>query len=157
MNLLINNASIFQPSALGRAGLKDLDDHWAVNFRSPYILTCDFARLCKRGQIINILDTKITKFKTAYMGYLISKKSLGEFTKMSAVALAPNIRVNGISPGIILPPKDKGVEYLKKRAANIPLLRSGSVEYIVQAVNFLIDNEFVTGQNILVDGGEHLI
>ena len=104
LNLLVNNASIFQPSGLGRQGLKFLDSHWTINFRAPFILTGEFARLCRKGQIINILDTKITKNKTDYVGYLISKKALGELTKISAVALAPNIRVNGISPGIILPP-----------------------------------------------------
>jgi NAD(P)-dependent dehydrogenase (short-subunit alcohol dehydrogenase family) len=108
LNLLVNNASIFQPSGLGKQGLKSLDSHWTINFRAPFILTGEFARLCRKGQVINILDTKITKNKTDYVGYLISKKALGELTKISAVALSPNIRVNGISPGIILPPPNKG-------------------------------------------------
>ena len=157
LNVLINSTSIFQPSGIGRNGLKDLDDHWLVNFRSPFILTGEFARLYKKGLIINILDTKISQNKTAYMGYLLSKKSLADFTKLSAVDLAPHIRVNGISPGIILPPKGQGEGYLRKRASSIPLLKAGHVQHIVEAVNYLMDNEFVTGQNIFVDGGEHLI
>ncbi len=156
LNLLVNNASIFKPSGLDRKSLKELDAHWLVNFRSPFVLTAEFSRLCKKGQIINILDTKINKNKTEHVGYLLSKKCLGEFTKMAAVLLAPHIRVNGISPGIILPPSGQGAGYLKKRAGQIPLLKSGGVAYILQAINFLIDNEFVTGQIISVDGGEQL-
>ena len=156
LNLLVNNASIFKPSGLGRQGLKSLDSHWAINFRAPFIMTGEFARLCRKGQIINILDTKITKNKTDYVGYLLSKKALGELTKISAVALAPNIRVNGISPGIILPPPNKGREYLEKRAEHIPLKKPGDVRYITKSVEFLLDNEFVTGHTVFVDGGEHL-
>jgi pteridine reductase len=157
LNLLINNASIFKPSALDRQGLKALDAHWMINFKAPFILTEEFARLCGRGQIINILDTKVFKNKTEYVGYLLSKKSLAELTKISAVALAPDIRVNGIAPGIILPPPGKGKSYLAKRAQQVPLKRSGDVHFITQSVSFLLDNEFVTGQAICVDGGEHLI
>ena len=157
LNLLVNNASIFNPSGLDRKGIQALDEHWAVNFKAPFILTEEFARLCGRGQIINILDTKVFKNKTEYVGYLLSKKSLAELTKLSAVALAPEIRVNGIAPGIILPPPGKGKSYLAKRARQIPLKRAVDVHFITQSVSFLLDNEFVTGQAICVDGGEHLI
>lgn len=157
LNLLVNNASIFNPSGLDRKGIKALDEHWAVNFKAPFILTEEFARLCGRGQIINILDTKVFKNKTDYVGYLLSKKSLAELTKISAVAFAPDIRVNGIAPGIILPPPGKDKSYLAKWARKIPLKRVGDVHFITQSVSFLLDNEFVTGQAICVDGGEHLI
>ncbi len=157
LNLLVNNASIFMPSPLGRPGLKSLHEHWAINFKAPFILSGEFVRLCRKGQIINILDTKVVKNKTEYVGYLIAKKALAELTKMSAVAWAPQVRVNGISPGIILPPPNQGKDYLKKLARHIPLQRSGDVRFIAQAVEFLVDNEFVTGQNICVDGGESLI
>lgn len=157
LNLLINNASIFLPSEFGRRGLKLLDEHWAVNFKAPFILSGEFARLCRKGQIINILDTKVVKNKTAHAGYLISKKALHELTKMTAVEWAPRIRVNAVAPGIILPPPGKGNEYMAKRARQIPLQKQGDVRYVTQSVEFLMDNEFVTGQVIFADGGEHLV
>lgn len=157
LSVLVNNAAIFDRSGFGRAGVKSLDEHWAVNFKAPFILSGEFARLCRKGQVINILDTKVQKNRTEYVGYMIAKKALTELTKMSALAWAPDIRVNGISPGIILPPPDKGKEYLRKRAAQIPLKRQGDVRFITQTVEFLLDNPFVTGQNICVDGGEFLL
>ena len=157
LNLLVNNASIFLPSGLGRQGLKLFDDHWTINFRAPFILSGEFVRLCQKGQIINILDTKVVKNKTEHLGYLISKKALFELTKILAVSQAPAIRVNGIAPGIILPPVNKGQSYLDKRAQQIPLKRAGDVQFITRSVEFLLDNEFMTGQTIFVDGGEHLI
>ena len=157
LNLLINNASIFIPSKFERKELKLLDEHWMVNFKTPFILSADFARLCKQGQIINILDTKVTKNKTTHIAYIISKKALHELTKLCAVEFAPKIRVNGIAPGIILPPPGKNGNYLKKRADEIPLKKSGDVDFITRSVEFLLDNEFVTGQVIFADGGEHLV
>ncbi|MBL8014125.1 MAG: SDR family oxidoreductase [Candidatus Omnitrophica bacterium] len=157
LSLLVNNASIFEPSQLGRDGLQALDEHWQINFRAPYVLLGEFARLCSRGHVINILDTKVSQNKTDYVGYLLSKKCLAELTKIAALKLAPTIRVNGISPGIILAPSHKGQDYLTKRARDIPLQRSGDVKFITQSVGFLLDNEFVTGQILFVDGGEHLL
>lgn len=157
LSLLINNASIFEPSSLGKAGLQALEDHWQINFCAPFVLIGEFARLCSQGHVINILDTKISQNKTDHAGYLLSKKCLAELTKMAALKLAPAIRVNGISPGIILAPAGKGQDYLRKRAQNVPLRRPGDVKFVTQSVEFLIDNEFMTGQILFVDGGEHLI
>lgn len=157
LNVLINNASIFIPSKFERRDLKLFDAHWAINLKAPFILSSDFARLCRQGQIINILDTKVTKNKTAHVAYILSKKSLHELTKLMAVEFAPRIRVNAVAPGIILPPPGKGNSYLQKRAAQIPLKKAGDVRYITQSVEFLMDNDFVTGQVIFADGGESLI
>jgi len=156
LSLLINNASIFIPSKFERKELKLLDTHWMVNFKSPFILSADFARLCKEGQIINILDTKVTKNKTTHIAYIISKKALHELTKLCAVEFAPKIRVNAIAPGIILPPPGKSNDYLAKRAKDVPLKKAGNVRYITQSVEFLLDNGFLNGQVIFADGGESL-
>ena len=157
LNLLINNASIFEPSGLTKESIQHLNRHFAINFFAPYILTCSFAALCKKGHIINILDTNIVKNKTAHTTYLLSKKSLYELTKLAAVSLAPHIRVNAIAPGLIFPPEGKGGWYLQQRAKSIPLKRKGSLPAITQAVQFLIENDYLTGQTIFVAGGEHLL
>jgi len=157
LNFLINSASIFKTSGIATRDTALLDAHYAINLRAPYILTAGFAEQCKKGQIINILDTHITKNKTSHAGYLLSKKSLADFTKMSALHLAPRIRVNGIAPGLILPPEGKGPGYLARLAKNIPLRRKGSTRNITQTVEFLLENDYLTGQIIFADGGEHLI
>lgn len=157
LSLLVNNASIFQKSRLNTKDLPALKHHFAVNFTAPYILSCDFANLCGKGQIVNILDTHIVQNKTSHPAYLLSKKSLAELTKMSAVAFGPRVRVNGIAPGLILPPSGAKKGHLKSLSADVPMRTKGDVSQIVAAVNFLLDNGYVTGQIIFNDGGEHLL
>lgn len=157
LNLLINNASIFQESQLKRSDLAKLEEHWAINLKAPFILICEFARICKKGNIINILDTHIVQNKSSHLAYLLSKKSLADLTKLAAVSLAPKIRVNGIAPGIILPPANKSNEYLNRLAKGIPLKRKGELSHIAISVKFLLDNDYLTGQILFNDGGEHLI
>jgi len=156
LNLLINNASIFEKSNLKTANINALTRHFDINFKAPFILSSQFAHLCKKGQIINILDTKISKNRTNYLSYLLSKKSLFELTKLSAIELAPDIRVNGVAPGLILPPTNKKTDYLQRLAENIPLRKKGMVKHITQSIQFLLENDYVTGQVIFEDGGEHL-
>ncbi len=156
-NLLINSASIFKKSVLKNLDYALLDQHLTVNLKTPYILSCEFARLCAHGQIINILDTNITKNKTAYTEYLLSKKALGELTKLSAVQFAPGIRVNAVCPGLILAPTSKDNDYLNRLAKNIPLKKRGNPLNVAHAIQFLTENDYITGQMIFVDGGEHLL
>ena len=85
LKLLINSASIFERSSLVPLDLKNLDKHLMVNLKAPYILTSVFAERCKKGHIINILDTNVVKNKTAHMAYLLSKKSLRDLTKLAAL------------------------------------------------------------------------
>ena len=104
LNLLINNASIFVESSLVETDEELLNRTLNINFKAPFILSREFAKKCTEGQIINILDTRISKNSTSHFVYSISKKALAEFTKLAAVELAPGVRVNGIAPGLILPP-----------------------------------------------------
>jgi pteridine reductase len=157
LNVLINNASMFKAATIKSSNLRSLNQHFAVNFKAPYILTAQFSRKCQKGHIINILDTHITNNNTSHANYLLSKKALGELTKLSAVELGPNIRVNGISPGLIFPPEKAKSGYLEKRAKKIPLKKRGDVGQITQSIEFLLNNPYLTGQIIFNDGGEHLI
>jgi len=157
LNLLVNSASIFIPNQFGAADLTLFKTHWDINFKAPYILTCAFARLVKKGQVINFIDTNVVQYKTRYADYLMTKKALLEFTKMAAVQWGPAIRVNGISPGMILPPVNNQPDDRAKRAKNIPLQRIGRPENILQSIRFLLQNDYLTGQIIANDGGESLI
>ncbi len=157
LNLLINNASLFEPSTIKDSNTATLRKHFAVNFDAPYILTAQFAKKCKKGHIINILDTHIVNHATRYTSYLLSKKALCELTKISAVELAPNIRVNAISPGLILPSAKAKSDYLQRLTKKIPLQKRGNARHITCSIAFLLNNPYLTGQIIFNDGGEHLI
>jgi len=157
LNLLVNSASIFIPNQFGAVDLTLFKTHWDTNFKAPYILTCEFARLVKKGQVINFIDANVIKYKTRYADYLMTKKALLEFTKMAAVQWGPCIRVNGISPGMILAPVNNQPDDRLKRARQIPLQKTGTPANILQSVQFLLENDYLTGQIIANDGGESLI
>ena len=157
LNLLINNSSIFYKSNLKSGAINDFNRHFAINLKAPYILTRQFAKLCRKGQIINILDTNISKNKITHLSYLLSKKSLGDLTKLAAVELAPDIRVNAIAPGLILPPLGEKNTYLSRLTKSVPLKKRGAPSYIMSAIQFLLENDYLTGQIIFEDGGEHLV
>ena len=151
LNLLVNNASIFKKSNLRTVTAKDFDLDFTIHLKTPLILSRDFASVCSQGNIINIIDTHVVDDQTKHFSYLLSKKALGELTRMAAVELAPTIRVNGIAPGFILPPEGSN-----KRVDQIPLKKKGDVDNVTDAIEFLIRNPYVTGQVIFIDGGEHL-
>jgi pteridine reductase len=155
-NVLINGASIFERARLKDTNNKLLDRHFNINFKTPFILSRDFAKYAKNGHIINILDTKISRTLIEYFAYYLTKKALFEFTQMAAKELAPAIRVNGVCPGLILPPAGEDDEYLQKLAENIPMKRKGNVDSVTSAILFLLENQYITGECIYVDGGEHL-
>lgn len=156
-NLLVNSASIFIPNRFGADDMRLFEAHWAINFKAPYILSCEFARLVKKGSIINLIDTNVVKDVSRYEDYLLTKKALADFTRMSAASWGPALRVNGISPGMILPPVNGQKDDRRERAGKIPLKQVGSPVFILDAVDFLLKNSYVTGQIIAVDGGEGLV
>jgi pteridine reductase len=161
-NVLINSASIFSKSGLVEGGLKELKANFAIHLMAPALLAMDFAKHCQakkiNGNIINMVDKNITRYDTKYFPYLLSKKTLAEFTKMAALELAPQIRVNGVAPGFILNSIDESSSYKddKKTIAKIPLQKKGEEKDIVSAIQYLLENNFITGQIIFVDGGASL-
>ena len=157
LNLLVNSASVFIPNKLGAKDLTLFKAHWDINFKAPYILSGAFARFVNRGQVINFIDANVGKNKTGYADYLMTKKALLEFTRMAAIEWGPAIRVNGISPGMILAPVNNQPDDRARRARQIPLQRTGNIANILQTVTFLLENDYLTGQIIANDGGESLI
>jgi len=154
---LVNSASIFEPNTLGETSEDLFDRHLAINFKAPFFLTQQFAAHCTvAGSVINLLDTRIRSHSISHFAYSLSKKMLYEFTKMAAKELAPRLRVNGVCPGLILPAEDEDDSYLARKSATIPLQHSGDVADVVDAVCFLRDSSFITGDCLFLDGGEHL-
>jgi pteridine reductase len=156
LDILVNNASLFLPNTLMDVGFRDVTRHMHVNAWAPFVLSREFARLSGNGKIINLLDTRIRGYDPGHVAYILSKHMLSVLTKMCALEFAPEITVNGVAPGLILPPAGKDESYLDKLSQAIPLKRHGSEEDIAEAVLYLLRNDFVTGQIIYVDGGQHL-
>ncbi|HEY9842245.1 MAG: SDR family oxidoreductase [Candidatus Sericytochromatia bacterium] len=156
LNLLLNNASVFFPKTLDETGLDTLDLFLNMHLKAPLILSRDFAKICGQGNIVNMVDSLTLKNPVSYLPYILSKKALVDLTELSAKALGPAIRVNAIGPGYILPPvegnEDAGERWIKKT----PLQRQGAVTDITAALEALLDNPFLTGQVLWVDGGHRL-
>ena len=156
LGVLINNASTFKPATILESDAQIIDFNFAIHVRAPFLLTRDFAKHCGKGLVINMLDTNITNNRSTHAAYLLSKKALASFTQMAAKELAPDIRVNAIAPGLILPPKGEPKAYLDTLLKQVPLHRKGSPQDVVNALVFLLEHDYLTGQIIYVDGGEHL-
>ncbi len=137
--------------------LEDINIDNMVNTWAPFLLSREFAGRTNEGRIINILDTRITGYDFNHFAYYLSKKMLEILTESMALKLAPKITVNGIAPGLILPPEGKDYNYLEQKKTAVPLKKYGSVSDVVRTVLFLLESDFVTGQTIFVDGGVHLI
>ncbi len=156
LDMLINNASAFEPGEIRETAFDLLDRQMMVNFRAPFLLMRDFARLSGAGQIINLADTRITTNQSDYAAYSISKKALWELTKMAAVEFAPDIRVNAIAPGAILPPENKPEHHLWQIAKKTPMQKPGGLEPIITSLDYILKNEHLTGQLLFCDGGQNL-
>ena len=155
-HLLVNNASVFKSGYLTETSMKLFDNQLNVNLKAPFILMRDFANQCGHGNIINIVDTRITSNKSDFAAYSLSKKGLWELTKMAALEFAPKIRVNAIAPGVTLPPEEKDENYLGKLAENIPMKKPGGILPILKSIDFILGNDHLTGQLLFADGGENL-
>lgn len=155
-DLLVNNASVFNPGYLKETDVQLFENQIDVNMKAPFILMRDFAARCKKGNIINFVDTRITTNKSNFAAYSLSKKGLWELTKMAALEFAPAIRVNGIAPGVTLPPEDKDENYLWNLAKNIPMKKPGGLVPVLKSLDYILENDHLTGQLLYADGGENL-
>lgn len=154
--LLVNNASVFDPGYLRKTSPELFDMQMNVNLKAPFFLMRDFASYCKTGNIINFVDTRITSNKSNFAAYSLSKKGLWEVSKMAALEFAPAIRVNAIAPGVTLAPEDKDESYLSNLAKSIPMKCPGGIEPILKSFDYILENQHLTGQLLFADGGENL-
>ncbi|GIX30560.1 MAG: short chain dehydrogenase [Porticoccaceae bacterium] len=152
--VLVNCASTYRAASVAETDYGLLEGEFRVNFFAPFLLTGAFARRVERGNVVNILDNKIAFNQYQYAAYLSAKKALAELTRMAAMEFAPRIRVNGIAPGVVLPGSNRSADYIAWRVEGIPLKRQGKLTELGRALAYLLENEFVTGQILFVDGGE---
>lgn len=156
VDILVNSASIFPVGGLAEMTYADFEACLRVNAWTPFRLGRDLARRAGRGAIVNILDTRIDGSDRAHAAYILSKQALYGLTRMMAAELAPAFTVNAVAPGLILPPPGKDESYLRALAPTVPLGRHGGPGDVAQAVAYLVEAEYVTGQVIFVDGGRHV-
>lgn len=156
VDILVNNASIFPTGTLANISFADLQQNVAVNAWSPFVLSRAFAGRVTQGKIINLLDTRITGYDWTHVGYILSKHLLAVLTRMQALEYAPRLTVNAVAPGLILPPPGQSEDYLQKLIHTVPLGMHGEAEDIAEAILFLLQSDFITGQVLYVDGGRHL-
>jgi NAD(P)-dependent dehydrogenase (short-subunit alcohol dehydrogenase family) len=161
LSVLVNSASGYQSGRIAETSLDSFDSQFAVNLRAPFFLMQAFAAHVQRNgltdaNIINIADNKIGFNQFEYAAYLLTKKGLAELTRMAALEFAPEVRVNAVAPGVVLPAQSRSDEYIAWRVQAIPLQRQGETAHITGAILSLLDNQFVTGQVWVVDGGESI-
>ncbi len=160
LDFLVNNASIFPPDRLDEMELTHLLENLRVNAWAPFLLTRAFWRRLRgtqeRGAVVNLLDTRLVGGDLAHASYHLSKAMLKELTTLTALEFAPELQVNGVAPGAVLPPENEEDAYLEKLTAELPLERRGYPGDIAEATVYLLGTSFVTGQIIFVDGGRHL-
>ena len=160
LDILVNSASIFAPATADDATPEHWESQMATNAKAPFFIAQHAARFMLKsgaGKIINIADVAGEVIWPGYLPYSVSKAALIAVNRGLAKAYAPQIQVNAIAPGPVLFP-DYYTEEQKRSAIDRTLLkRAGSPADIVNAVVFLIVNDYITGEVIHVDGGRHIL
>lgn len=155
LDLLVNSAASFEEADLLELQTEAWDRVMALNLRGPFLLVRDTARLLRdsRGTVVNILDLSALEPWTQHPHHSVSKAALLHLTRILARVLAPEVRVNAVAPGTVLPPDDLGTDFEERERRHTPLRQLGSPEDVLRAVLFLAASPFVTGEVIVVDGG----
>ncbi len=156
---LVNNASVYERMSPTQTSLQEWDKHLAVNLTAPFLLSQAFSNLVpdgQRGSIVNLLDWRANRPGADHFPYMISKAALAAMTRSLAVALAPDITVNGLALGAILPPdKEPATPGILE---NVPAGRWGDLSEVQEAVVFLLSGPaYLTGEILQLDGGRHLV
>ncbi len=157
LKVLVNSAALMPRANIRTLPVTDWDMVMALNLRAPFLMTQQAAiRMKEGGLIVNITDAGAVKAWTGYPAYSVSKVGLEALMRIQAKALAPGIRVNAIAPGLVLPAANISQADWQKLVDRLPLKRPATTREITSALEFLIKNESITGQTIIVDGGYSL-
>ncbi len=158
LGVLVNSAALMSGGDVHSLTVENWDTSLDLNLRAPFLLARECAKkMIHGGLIVNITDVGAQKAWSKYPSYTVSKVALESLTKILARALAPEIRVNAIAPGFVLQSDIVPDEEWQRLINRIPLKRPARTEEIASALEFLLQNGYITGQTIVVDGGYSLV
>lgn len=159
LDLLVPSAASFERTLYADVDETVWDRTLELNLTSGFVLAQHAAPLLgkTRGSIVFITCSSATAPYRNYLPYVVSKGALRQLMKTLAIELAPDVRVNAVAPGTVLPPDDYSEEATARLASRIPLKQIGSPADVAQAVRYLASAPYVTGQEIIVDGGRTLV
>lgn len=157
LDVLVNSAAVMVRTPFERTTPEQWDDMFALNARAVFFCAQAAAEhMGDWGIIVNIADLAAMETWTGYIPHGATKAVVVYLTRALARRLAPRIRVNAIAPGAVLLPDDATEEEARKLIESTPLRRLGAPEDVTQAVLYLIDAQYVTGETLVVDGGRHV-
>ena len=157
LDILVNNASAFSAADPDHTTELIWNEQMDANARAPFFVAQQAALRMKEGKIVNLADVAGEVVWPSYFAYSVSKAALIAVNRGLAKALAPHIQVNAIAPGPILFPENYTEEQKQAAVDRTLLKRAGSPQDIVNAVMFLLENDYITGELIHVDGGRHIV
>jgi NAD(P)-dependent dehydrogenase (short-subunit alcohol dehydrogenase family) len=163
VDVLVNNAAVFERVPLLSADAEAHERTWRVNALAPALLIRQLAaHVAARppsnrrppAAVVNLLDQRISRPAAGCLPYYLSKCSLAALTRAAALELAPRVRVNAVAPGAVLAPEPPTA---REPAGPVPLGARPTPEQVAEAVVWLACAQSVTGQILYVDGGQHLL
>jgi NAD(P)-dependent dehydrogenase (short-subunit alcohol dehydrogenase family) len=161
VDAVVNNAAVFEHDNAASFGYEALALHLRANTGAPVLLAQALhAHVSGRGGqgvVVNMLDQKLWNQNPDFFSYTLSKAALEAANTMLALALAPQVRVVGVAPGLTLSSHLMGQEKFEQLHKLSPLGRSSTPQDVVSAVKFALENQSITGTTLLVDGGQHLM
>ena len=158
LKVLVNSAAIIPVGDAHTLSVQEWDAAFDLNLRAPFLCAQEAAkRMTHGGLIVNVTDVGAHKTWSRYPSYSVSKAGLEVLTKILARSFAPSIRVNAVAPGLVLQSDLVSAEDWNRLVERLPLKRTATVEEIASAVEFLLTNEYVTGQTLVIDGGYSLL
>jgi len=161
VDAVVNSASLFEHDEPATFSYGAMQAHLAANTGAPVLLAQALhAHVTARGAsgvVVNMLDQKLWNQNPDFLSYTLSKAALEAATTMLALALAPQLRVVGVAPGLTLTSHMLSDEKFKQLHRLSPLGRSSTAADVVGAVRFALENQSITGTTLLVDGGQHLM
>jgi len=159
VDLLINNASVFENDSIDTLDEATWDRHFAVHVKAPAFLAEAVAANLpegRQGLIVNMIDQRVWRLTPNFFSYTLSKSTLWTATQTMAQALAPAIRVNAIGLGPTLKSPRQSEDDFAKQAQAVPLQHGAELSEIGATIRYLWENRSITGQMIALDGGQHL-
>ncbi len=154
IDLLINSASNFIQEDIESTSTQSLEDTFHINLLTPYILMREYKKQVNRGMIVNILDERISRNVPTFAAYSVAKVGLSHLTHLASIEWGATVRINGIAPGLILPPAGYTEDYLERGKKLIPTLTHGTVDDICRGLDYLLESSFVNGETLFIDGGQ---